>query len=638
MDKVATCRQTGSVGPTPGQDKAVAGTWQAGRLVCWVALLPALVFALLHSRSLDYPFIWTDISAIEQQSMIRPAGEILASFSEPLHRIEFRGANATQSYYRPLQVVLLSLTTQWLDDTPRAYRTLTIFTGALCVAAWGLLALNLTGGIWTASFAAMFVATHPVAIESTTWISGVSGALCALFSIVAISLGLRSASTTGSIRVVGFALASIVALIAALLSKERAAIEPVLLAACLIASRYAATHKIGTRRAIAIASAHIVVSVVYLTLWRAAIVGGIPPIPPIGGDYATQLATSIANWPSALGWTFFPIHSTTSDVLSIVRSLADLRVWAGAALAAGSAVAALAMLRRRPISALGIVWIWIAFAPTAGLFPNLHATGERYVYLSCFGTALLLADGVPALIARTVPQLRRILLIGMAVACILGLAQRTWIRLPDWQSTARLFGTAVERDPEYREGHYLLALDEFERGLFSAAAKRLLPLLEPAVHSPGPQGSVRETTSYLNPLSTFELACANRLAMQDYAGVIALDRIASRQHHPTRGVATFRTCVGQAMNALGDTESAQKIYLSVAAELGASAPPRLALMITRNWIKLGRASEARHSLRSARDAVARAPHLEAQLTRLTARLNALEAASAGALTPNDARP
>jgi hypothetical protein len=606
---------------TPRLDgPAATETRISGAALACVALVPALLFVFLHSRSLDYPFVWTDTSAIGQKSMIRPPGEILAAFDEPLHRIDYRSGAATQPYYRPLQVVLLSLTSDRLGDAPRAYRSVTIFAGALCVAAFAALVLTLTGNAAAAGFAALFVASHPVAIETTTWISGVSGTLCALFSIIAIWLAIRSTSTAGAMHVAGFAIGSIAALVAALLSKERAAVEPILLAACLIAT---ATRRVDTRSAIAIASAHLLISVVYMTVWRASIVGGLPPLPPIEGSYVTQIATSVANWPAALFWTFVPIHSTTSDSLPIVRSLADPRFWFGASLAAGSAVAALALLRRRPMSALGITWIWIAFAPTSGLFPNLHPTGERYLYLSCFGSALLLADCVPALLAHMSQPLRRRLLAGFAVVTVLALAERTWSRLPDWQSTRQLFGPAVERDANYREGHYLLALDEYDRGLFAAAAARLSPLLEGS--SQRLEGSVSETTSYLNLLSTFELACASRLAMQDYDGVVALDRMASRGRHPTRRAATFRTCVGQAKNALGDTEAAQQIYLSVATELGASAPPRLSVMIARNWIKLGQTTKARDSLRAARDAVAGTPHLEAQVRRLSVRLHTIEA-------------
>jgi len=592
--------------------------------VC-VALVPALWFAVLHWRAVDYPYVWTDITAIGEKSMIRPAGEIVASFGEPLHRIDFRGGGVKQPYYRPLQVVLLSLAAQSGDDSPRAFRELTIGVGALCVAAWGIAVWILTGSVPAATFAALFVAAHPVAIESTTWISGMSGSLCAMFSVLAIALGIRSASASTHPRAAALGFASMLALLAALLSKERAAIEPVLFVACSIAAHQAARVRIDKRIAAAIACAHLAISEVYMTLWRPTIVGTLPPIPPIGGNYATQIATSIANWPAALGWIFFPVHSTTSDVLPIVRSLVDWRFGLGAAVAMGSALAALALLRRRPMSFLGLVWIWVAFAPTSGVIPSLHATGERYLYLSSFGAALLLADAVPGLLSAVPVSLRRPLLVALASLWILGLSQRTWTRLPDWQSTPQLFGPAVARDPDYREGQYLLALDEYDRGQFDAARERLLPLLDGLGGSGSDAtGTPGEKTSYLNPLSTFELACASSLALQDYRGVLAIERIAASQHHPTRSVATFRTCVGQARNALGDTDAAQQIYVSVAAELGAATPPRLFVMIARNWIKLGRMHEAREALQTARTAVVGNAQLEAQVRRLTTRLHALE--------------
>lgn len=148
--------------PTTNRNAQAGDIRRLGATLICVALLPAILFALLHARSLDYPFVWTDITAIGQKTMIRPVGEILESFSEPLHRIDFRDASATQAYYRPLQVVLLSLTTQWIGDSPRAYRSLTILVGALCVAAWGVLVLGMTQNTVVASFAASFVAAHPV--------------------------------------------------------------------------------------------------------------------------------------------------------------------------------------------------------------------------------------------------------------------------------------------------------------------------------------------------------------------------------------------------------------------------------------------------------------------------------------------
>jgi len=63
-----------------------------------VTILPALLFVAVHLRAVDYPFVWTDVSAIGEGTMLRPAQGLLAAFDEPLHRIEFRGAAAGQPY------------------------------------------------------------------------------------------------------------------------------------------------------------------------------------------------------------------------------------------------------------------------------------------------------------------------------------------------------------------------------------------------------------------------------------------------------------------------------------------------------------------------------------------------------------
>ena len=144
----------------------------------WAALLlPALVaplaWVVLYLPSLDYPFVWTDEGALGGGAMLRPAGETLAAFREPLHRIEHRGASARQAYYRPLPVVALSLVDQNFGREPRHFRSFTHAVGAICVAAFGLFAGWLFGRAGPALFAALFVALHPVGIEATVWITGV---------------------------------------------------------------------------------------------------------------------------------------------------------------------------------------------------------------------------------------------------------------------------------------------------------------------------------------------------------------------------------------------------------------------------------------------------------------------------------
>ena len=76
-----------------------------GRTAAW--LLPALVFALLHARALDYGFVWVDEAEIAAGTILRPPGRILRAFGEPLQQVaDFAARPYSQPYYRPLQVVV----------------------------------------------------------------------------------------------------------------------------------------------------------------------------------------------------------------------------------------------------------------------------------------------------------------------------------------------------------------------------------------------------------------------------------------------------------------------------------------------------------------------------------------------------
>jgi len=562
----------------------------------WTALLiPALVAPLawvaLYLPSLDHPFVWTDESALAAGSMLRPAGETLAAFAEPLHRIDRFGAAARQGYYRPVPVVVLSLVDQRLGREPRPFRIVALVVGAVCVAAFGLFAGWLFGRAGPALFAALFVTLHPVGIEATVWIVGFPATACALFTVAALAFGLASRDAAGAWRAAALGALSVLALALGLLSKERAVVEPALLVAALLSFGV----RPRTRVAAGIVAAHAAVVAVYLFVLRPAVLGGVfLGLPPIGGSAATQVLTAIANWPSELAWLFLPLHSSTSDAVRVVESMADVRLWLGTALALGSAAAWWGLLRAgASISALGLAWIWIAFAPSSGLVPMLHASGERYLFLSAFGAALLLSDVGVRLLHREQPAWRQGVVAVAALLALLGLAERTRARIPDWTSTRTLFERDVVRDPAYREAYFVLGAMDFQAGRYEKAREWFDPLLSDDTRFEG-------TASYLNWLSLADVACNNTLALADYEGVLALEKKWRREFVALVRPPEMRICFGLARDGLGRTEAAIDVYLEVARQQGDAAPPRLYVMIARDLVLTGRYAEARPWLQRAK--------------------------------------
>jgi tetratricopeptide (TPR) repeat protein len=583
----------------------------------WAALLlPALVASLawvvLYLPSLDYPFVWTDEGALAGGAMLRPAGETLAAFREPLHRIEHRGASARQAYYRPLPVVALSLVNQNFGREPRNFRRVTHAVGAVCIAAFGLFAGWLFGRAGPALFAALFVALHPVGIEATVWISGVPATTCALFVIGALWLALASPRAPRSSTAVAWGALSLAALALGLLSKERAVVEPALLLAALVSLNA------GRRGSVAagLVLAHALLVAGYLFWLRPAVLGStLAGLPPIGGSATTQILTAVASWPRQLAWLFVPVSCSTSDAVRVVESLADPWLWLGALLALGSVVGWWALLRARaPVAALGLAWIWIAFAPTAGLMPMLHAAGERYLFLSTLGASLLLGGLGARFLHGERPPWRRAVAPVAALLALAGLAGRTHLRLPEWSSTRALFESDVARDPAYREAYFVLGLKAFESGRFAEAEDWIDPLLEGDSRFDG-------TASYLNWLSLAELACNNKIRLQDFEGILALEARWRRDFVALARAPTFRICFALAHDGLGLTEEAVRIYLAVARELGSGAPPRLYLMIARDLAQLGRLDEARSWLAKARRFGSHDPALQREVEAFSSYLD-----------------
>ena len=569
----------------------------------WTTLLlfavPGLVLVALYAPALDYDYTWTDTSAIAGRSMLRPPGEIHLAWSEPLHRIPYRGDAARQSYYRPLQVVLLSWVDARLGSQPRDFRTAGLVVGALCLGAFALFAWRLLGRPAAAGLAALFVACHPVGIECTVWIAGVSGALCSGFAFASIGFALAAAQARSATAFTGLGAASLVALTAALLSKERALAAPALLAATMLLQvRPGIGHEPdGARarmRAAGLVAAQLGLALAYWFAWRPRVLGeAAPALPPLGGSSATQLLSAVANWPQKIAWLFVPLHSSTSDVIRVVDSPGDAGFLLGLGLVAATAIAGVVCLRRgRPVAALGIAWIWIAYLPTAGLLPMLHANGERYWFLSAFGAALLIADLTSALARRA----GRVPATVVALALLAFLSERTLARLPVWESNLGLFEHEIARDPAYREGWFLVALEQYERGRLRKADQALTTLL-----ADGPEFA--GTASYWNPLSVSELACTIHFALREYDEILELESELERRNPMVLRAAPLKTCIGQAHIALGNTATALATFEAVERELGPDTPPGLYLKIARAHLLLGHTDASRAWLARARAGV-----------------------------------
>jgi len=481
----------------------------------WVLVLVPVLFLVWYARSLDYEFVWTDQGEIVMGLMIRPISDVDRIFLEPMV-VEFDdgGTSVAPRYYRPLQVAALSAIDHSIGRRPRNFRALNIALGI--VTAWTVawIAFALFGNTAAALFAGAIYVLHPANLETYVWIAGLSHALAACFMAASLAFGIawrRRASWLAAAGCIG-------SLVLALLSKENAVVTPALLFLVAVAMQQMESRKAGIeardgiawpeRDALMLIVIQLAVVALYLLWLRPLVLGTtVGGGELIGRSLGVHVPTVLGHWPGTMAWLLAPVVSNSSDVVELLTSVLRPEPLLALLLLAGS-IALYSRWTRRglEVAALGLAWIWIAFAPTSGLLPLNHVRGERYVALSLFGLALLL-PALARFVANRVGNPRaRAALVALCVLLLGFYAERSARRMPEWKDERTLFEADVARDPLYREAYLQLALLSIRDGDYLGGKETL-----EALRRIGPAfiGHV----SYLNPNRVVSLYCGVNLEL-----------------------------------------------------------------------------------------------------------------------------
>jgi len=202
------------------------GMW---KFASWVLLLVGVTVAVAaYLQALHYPFVNDDTVYIVENTKL--AGlqftELWRLFIEPFNRYEFLPLRDL-SYW--LDITLFGL-------TPAAFRAHNIILYLFCLP----LVYVTTLGLWryfrpadaasaplAAKAATVLFALHPSHVEAVVWISGRKDVLSTLFSLFALWFAMNSKREHGLSP--GYAIATLVALLAAMLSKATTvALAPVI--------------------------------------------------------------------------------------------------------------------------------------------------------------------------------------------------------------------------------------------------------------------------------------------------------------------------------------------------------------------------------------------------------------------------
>src|SRR5690606_1854159 len=144
------------------------------------------------------------------------------------------------------------------------------------------------------------------------------------------------------------------------------------------------------------------------------------------------------------------------------RVIMPATAWTGHALAGLLILAALlaggvlALARGRGRAALALLWFPVAGLPVSNLLVTIGVlVAERTLYVPSFALAVAAAGGA-SVVGRLRSNESRRLAAVVGAAALLLLAARTALRVPEWDSTERIFAALVRDRPDSFRAHWVL--------------------------------------------------------------------------------------------------------------------------------------------------------------------------------------
>ena len=185
-----------------------------------------------------------------------------------------------------------------------------------------------------------------------------------------------------------------------------------------------------------------------------------------GGRRAPYFAAQTWMWVRYARMYFFPTGLTADTDYRPFASFMDWRVLAGLAFLEISLYAAVRASRSRQFRpvAFGILWFWIAIAPTSTIFPLAEVTNDHRAFLGFIGLNLAVVWFI-----WSVAQKYRVALVAAAGALIAAHSVATWHRNKVWRDDETLWADVATKSPQNGRGLMNYGLSQMSRGRYAEA-------------------------------------------------------------------------------------------------------------------------------------------------------------------------
>ncbi len=448
-----------------------AASRSAWRVLAIMTALAAAVWAA-HGAAVGGAFHYDDLFAVVSNPAVR-SWQPARMFTSPDAVNSEHGA----AIYRPLMVLSLAVNHRISGLDPFGYLATNAGLHLLIAAGIVLVGRELFGDLRWAVLAGLLFAVHPVNAEAVNYVTARSSLLATGFALGAAWAFIRCVEQKGG---AGTLVAGLTAFAGAMLSKESAvALVAPLLAYAWLRPR-TPHHPTAVSRAVRPLLAYGALALAYVILWRIVTAGGMSaPGPPAERPAWTLLevvgrSMTLWIWPWPLGLDHpLTFLSRFDGLLAAVLALG----------AVGLLVVFVALVRRAPVAAWGLLWALAGLAPLAPLpwLTTVALLQEHRIGFSAAGlswaTAALVRVAWEAAGRR---RSERIIRVGLAcVGAVLGVVavgvDRS--RSAVWQDDRRLWAEVVERTPDNLPARINLGAAYMERGEYERAEAEYRSLL-----------------------------------------------------------------------------------------------------------------------------------------------------------------
>ena len=470
-----------SSGASVGQPAGTAtasrggGTWLRGPV--WIALALVALNAFVFAPVVHFDFVtWDDpeyVYANPQVSHGLTAESVKWAFT------------GYKYYWHPLTWLSHMLDVQLYGLNPGPHHVTNVLIHTLSTLLLFALLRRITGHTGRSAFVAGLFAVHPLRVESVAWVAERKDVLSTLLWLVTIWVYLDYARRPRKRRYAMVLLCFTLALMA----KPMVMTLPLVLLLLdywpLGRLRHPGTGpaegRTSGREAFAqlplpalvkeklplAALAAAVGAATYVLIGKAGAVGGLEQFP-----LGLRIGNALVSFMAYLGMMLWPVG--LAALYPYPRAVPGW--WAAASLLAltGGSLLAFHMARRLPYVAVGWFWYVISVAPALGLIQaGSQARADRFTYIPLIGIFVIVAWGVPDLLARWSGAALRGALAAAAVAVMGASALAAREQVHYWENSAALWTrvAAVTHDNPVGDNNLGLILEK--EGKVDDAIRRL---------------------------------------------------------------------------------------------------------------------------------------------------------------------